>query len=107
VNQKKGCKAVNNRLVKVLCIVFASVAMSVSAEPCAYKLGAKHKPGPEITGDYSRPYLYSPVARCWYPDPMYYVAKDALRKWHAMQGCVESKSTGKNQGKRYAKPVEK
>lgn len=68
-------------IVVILLVAFAAVA---AAEPCAYQLGRNREPGPEITGNYARPYLYSPDTRRWYSDPMYYVACDALRRWHRM-----------------------
>jgi hypothetical protein len=80
----KGIKAVKRRAI-VPIIVFLCAALHLGAEPCAYSLRSERCAGPEVTGNYAAPYLYSPDTRCWYPDPMYYVAKDALRRWHARQ----------------------
>ncbi len=88
-------------------VLLASVGSSVMAEPCAYKLRADRPAGPEVTGNYARPYLYSPDTRCWYPDPMYYVAKDALRRWHARQGLCRTPSSPSETSKRYHATVEK
>lgn len=53
------------------------------------------KAGPEITGDYSRCYLYSRDTGCWYADPMHYIALDALSDWHARhrKGSVPATKT--------------
>lgn len=91
-----------------IALLLAVAAAVANAEPCAYQLCKKTKDGPEITGNYARPYLYSSATGCWYPDPMYYVAKDALRRWHARRSCVSSPSESwQGKGKTYRPTVEK
>ena len=43
-------------------------------------------PGPELTGDYARPYLYSCDTDRWYADPAFYRAQAAAASWNARQG---------------------
>jgi hypothetical protein len=89
-------------------IALAMAVTSVaSAEPCAYSLCTRAKDGPEITGNYARPYLYSEATRCWYPDPMYYVAKDALRRWHSRHDRCAPDTSSRSYGRKAYATVEK
>ncbi len=94
-----------------LFLLFGMIALgmtSVWAEPCAYSLRTSRPQGPEVTGNYARPYLYSPDTGCWYPDPMYYVAKDALRRWNARHRGVQGPIPEKvGPPKRYQPALEK
>lgn len=43
-------------------------------------------PGPELTGDYARPYLYSGDTDRWYADPAFYRAQSRSASWNARSG---------------------
>jgi len=76
-----GCKPM--RVMLIATVLVLSSALSCAGVCRFGKERRTAKAGPEITGDYSRCYLYSPDTGCWYADPMYYVALDALSDWHA------------------------
>jgi hypothetical protein len=42
-------------------------------------------PGPELSGNYAIPYMYSCETGRWYADPMYYHAYGALDRWHKIR----------------------
>jgi hypothetical protein len=90
----------------ILAIMVAALS-HVGAEPCAYKLGKARPIGPELTGNYAQPYLYSPDTRQWYPDPMFYVAKDALRRWHIRYDYSCHRNGEAYSPKRYKPTIEK
>ncbi len=45
-----------------------------------------YNPGPEITGNYARPYLYSADTGGTYADPAFYSAQRTLANWRGRHG---------------------
>ena len=51
-------------------------------------------PGPELTGNYANPYLYSPDTDRQYADPAYYQAQRVSASWNHQQGRGNRVTTG-------------
>ena len=51
-------------------------------------------PGPELTGNYAIPYLYSPDTDQRYADPVYYHAQRVASGWNRQQGNGRRATTG-------------
>jgi hypothetical protein len=76
------------RLMKrlVMCLLIAVGTMAAQSGCCDATSGYQlYVAGPELTGNYANPYLYSPTTGRTYADPMFYHAQSALRRWHQIR----------------------
>jgi hypothetical protein len=98
-------------LKRLLIVLLATLGAAAYGAGCGNCESTCKKAGPEITSDYSARYLCSAdTGRC-YADPMYYVAKDALARWHRIRGksamTANAGRAAPRTRKAYASTVEK
>lgn len=85
---------------KFLLTVIALGVAGSGAAGCTYcppNIHSYNGPGPELTGDYSRQYLYSSTTRRMYADPVHYYASAAVTRWKARSSVTTSQKRTETQ----------